>query len=192
MMTRIVLSMIAAAFIGLLTSPAGAAETPVDPAAPAPQGASSEGASMAATVEKGSTVAIDYTLKVEGKVVDSSQGSGPLSYVHGQGQLVPGLEKELSGLKAGEKRSVTVDPESGYGAVDPNAFVEVSRAQLPPDVMPQPGQALRGMGPDGQPFRATIAKVADESVTLDLNHPLAGKTLAFDVTVVSVTPAKKP
>jgi FKBP-type peptidyl-prolyl cis-trans isomerase SlyD len=145
---------------------------------------------MAPTVQEGTTVQLDYTLTVDGEVVDSSKGHGPLSYVHGQGQLIPGLEKQLVGLKAGDARSISVGPEEGYGLVDPEAFVEVSREQLPLDIAPEAGQALRGTGPDGRPFRATIFKVGSEKVTLDLNHPLAGKTLFFDITVVNVSPGK--
>jgi FKBP-type peptidyl-prolyl cis-trans isomerase SlyD len=145
---------------------------------------------MAPTVQEGTTVEIDYTLTVDGAVVDSSKGRAPLSYVHGQGQLIPGLEKQLIGLKAGDARSLTVSPEEGYGPVDPEAFVEVSREQLPPDLTPEVGLPLRGTGPDGRPFRATVYKVGSESVTLDLNHPLAGKTLSFDITVVTVSPAQ--
>ena len=145
---------------------------------------------MGQTVQDGTTVQLDYTLTVDGKVVDSSKGRTPLSYVQGQGQLVPGLEKQLVGLKAGDTRSVSVTPEEGYGPVDPEAFVEVSREQLPADITPEVGQALRGTGPDGRPFRATVFKVGSDKVTLDLNHPLAGKTLFFDVTVVSVSPGQ--
>ena len=171
---------------GWLLAPATSGAAPATvPAAPA-----NEGAQAAPTVQDGATVQLDYTLTVEGKVADSSQGRSPLSYVQGRGQLVPGLEKQLAGLKAGDTRSITVAPEDGYGPVDPKAFVEVPRAQLPPDIAPSVGQALRGTGQDGRPFRATIFTVGPESVTLDLNHPLAGKTLFFDITVVSVAPGQ--
>lgn len=170
--------------------------------APAPSGAdpagapasppANEGTPIVPTVQDGSTVQVDYTLTVEGKVVDSSKGHGPLSYVQGQGQLIPGLEKQLVGLKAGDTRAISVSPEEGYGPVDPEAFVEVSREQLPPDVTPEVGQALRGTGPDGRPFRATIFKVGSDKVTLNLNHPLAGKALSFDIAVVNVSPGSGP
>lgn len=170
---------------GWLLAPApGGAEPANVPAAPA----TTEGAPRA--IQDGTAVQLDYTLTVDGEVVDSSKGRSPLSYVQGKGQLIPGLEKQLVGLKAGDTRSLTVAPEDGYGPVDPEAFVEVSREQLPPDIAPEVGQALRGTGPDGRPFRATIFKVGSESVTLDLNHPLAGKTLFFDITVVNVAPGK--
>ena len=147
------------------------------------------GAETPQTVQDGKAVQIDYTLRVDGEVVDTSEGRGPLRYVHGQGQLIPGLERQLVGLHAGDTRSVTVSPEEGYGAVDPEAFVDVSKEQLAQDVTLEVGTALQGTSPDGKPFRAQVHEVDAESVTLDLNHPLAGKTLEFDITVVEVSEA---
>ena len=144
-------------------------------------------AAAAQTVQDGMTVTIDYTLTVDGKVVDTSEGREPLSYVQGQGQIIPGLEHRLAGMSAGQSASVAVSPEEGYGPVDPEGFVQVPKTQLPPDLSPAVGVMLRGTSPDGQPFRATISGVGAESVTLNLNHPLAGKTLQFDVKVVEVT-----
>jgi len=110
-----------------------------------------------------------------------------MSYVHGQGQLVPGFEKQLKGLSVGDERDFTVSPEEGYGNTDPSAFVDVTREQLPPDVTPEVGMTLQGQGADGRPFAATIYKIEGESVTLDLNHPLTGKTLDFNVKVVDIS-----
>jgi FKBP-type peptidyl-prolyl cis-trans isomerase SlyD len=138
------------------------------------------------TIQDGLTVQIDYTLTVDGALVDSSKGRGPLSYVHGQNQIIPGLERRLTGLQIGEARQITVGPEEGYGPVDPNAFVEVSREQLPPEMTPEIGQVLQGTDQGGRPFRATINKVGEATVLLNLNHPLAGKTLLFDITVVDI------
>ena len=147
-----------------------------------------EAAGMMATVENGMTVAIDYKLTVDGKVVDSSEGGQPLSYVQGQGQIIPGLEKQIAGLKVGDTADVTVKPEEGYGQIDPKAFVEIPKEQLGPKVVPQVGMILRGTTKDGRPFQAKIDKVDDKTVTLDLNHPLAGKTLQFAIKVVSIKP----
>ena len=142
---------------------------------------------MAAAVENGMTVQLEYTLTVDGQVVDSSEGREPLSYVQGSGQIIPGLERQLNGMHAGESKSVTVTPEEGYGAVDPKAVVTVRKDQLPPDLAPEVGMMLRGTSRDGQPFRARIQQIAGDDVTLDLNHPLAGKTLEFKVTVKGVS-----
>ena len=141
---------------------------------------------MPPAIQAGSTVQFDYTLTVDGKVVDSSQGREPLRYVQGQGQIIPGLERQMAGLHAGDKRHFTVAPEEGYGAADPKAVMDVPRTQLPPEITPHVGQVLQGTGKDGQHFQAVIRTVGSESVQLDLNHPLAGKTLQFDVAVVTV------
>ena len=141
---------------------------------------------MAATVQEGSIVQMDYTLTVDGEIVDSSDGREPLSYTQGQGQIIPGLEKRMVGLKVGEEKQVTVGPEEGYGTVNPEAFIEIPKDRLAPDVKPEVGMVLRGNDKNGQPFRATISKIESESVTLDLNHPLAGKTLNFQVKVVEI------
>lgn len=134
-------------------------------------------------------VSIEYTLTVDGSVVDSTEGKAPFQYVQGKGQIVPGLEKALEGLKAGEAKEVTVFPDEGYGTVDPAAFVEVAKSQLPEGVAAETGMVLQGTNPDGQSFRAIIAAVKADSVTLNLNHPLAGKILNFKVKVLSVNPA---
>jgi FKBP-type peptidyl-prolyl cis-trans isomerase SlyD len=141
---------------------------------------------MAPTVHDGAEVSIDYTLTIDGEVVDSSSGREPLRYVHGQGQIVPGLERELTGMSTGETKDITVSPEDGYGSVDPDAFLQVGKAQLPSDVAPEVGMMLRGTSPEGQPFRARIHEIRDDSILLDLNHPLAGKTLQFHVKVVDI------
>lgn len=142
---------------------------------------------MAPAIQEGSIVQINYTLTVDGDVVDSSEGREPLSYTQGQGQIIPGLEKELVGLSIGDEKSVTVSPEEGYGVIDPQAFIEVPKDQLAPDVVPTIGQILRGNDNNGQPFQAAISKIDDKMVTLNLNHPLAGKTLTFQVKVVDIT-----
>lgn len=134
-------------------------------------------------------VGMDYTLTVDGKVVDSSEGREPLHYVHGSGQIIPGLEQALTGLKAGDSKEVTVAPEQGYGTADPSAIVEVPKTQLPPNVTPAVGMALRGQTPEGEGFAATIKEIKADSVVLDLNHPLAGKTLHFKVKITDVKPA---
>ena len=143
---------------------------------------------MAPAIANGMKVQMEYTLTVDGAVVDSSEGRGPLSYTQGHGDLIPGLERELAGLHSGDAKDVTVSPADGYGAVDPEAFVEIQKTQLPQDMAPTVGAMLRGAGKDGRPFRARISKVGDQTVTLDLNHPLAGKTLQFHVKILQITP----
>jgi len=143
----------------------------------------------ALVIQREMAVTIEYLLTVDGLVVDSTLGKPPLRYVHGRGEIIPGLERKLEGLRAGEQRAFTVMPEEGYGIVDPTAIRELSADELPPEITPIEGLVVSGSRPDGQPFHGTIRAVnEDETVTLDLNHPLAGKTLHFTVTIVSIAP----
>ena len=136
-------------------------------------------------ISAGSKVSIHYTLTVDGAVVDSSSGKEPLEYVQGDGMLVPGIEKGLAGAAAGEKRRVVVAPAEGYGEAHPELLIKAPREALAhlPDL--KVGAVVRGEGPEG-PFQAVVREIADAHVSLDLNHPLAGKTLEFDVEVLKV------
>jgi len=138
------------------------------------------------TIGEGSQVSFDYTLTVDGEVVDSSEGRDPFTYTHGEGQIVPGLEKNLKGLHVGDEKKVAVSPEEGYGVVDPNAFKEVPRSTLPPDVKIDLGMMLQAQNPNGNLLTVKVTEVKDDTVVIDFNHPLAGKTLNFDVKIVSI------
>ncbi len=138
-----------------------------------------------AQVAAGKTVKFDYTLTVDGKTVDSSEGAEPLQYVHGQSQIIPGLEKQMEGLKAGDEKEVDVKSDEAYGPVNPNAFVEVPKDKLPEGEL-KPGLQLHSMDKSGQPIVATISEVKKDSVVMNLNHPLAGKDLHFKIKVVEV------
>jgi len=136
-------------------------------------------------IAAGSKVSIHYTLTVDGAVVDSSSGREPLEYVQGEGMLVPGIEAGLAGAAAGEKRRVRVEPGQGYGELQPELLIKAPRSALAhlPDLAV--GAVVQGEGPEG-PFRAVVREITENEVGLDLNHPLAGKVLEFDVEVVSV------
>ena len=143
----------------------------------------------APAIGAGSKVSMQYTLKVDGQVVDSSKGGQPLTYTHGQGQIVPGLEAKLTGRKAGDSFAVIVAPKEGYGEHDPAGLRKVPWAQFGGQRKGlKAGDMVSGQA-NGRPFQAKIAAVADDGVTLDLNHPLAGKTLEFSIEVVDVKPA---
>lgn len=131
-------------------------------------------------------VSMDYTLTVEGEILDSSEGTDPLEFLQGHQNIVPGLERELYGMKVGESKKVTVEPEDGYGPVDKDAFLEISRDEFPEDIPLEPGVELDLRDDDGEVMSATIASVEGDMVLLDLNHPLAGATLEFDVTISSL------
>jgi FKBP-type peptidyl-prolyl cis-trans isomerase SlyD len=145
---------------------------------------------MELRIAKDVQVGMQYTLTVDGGVVDSTDGREPFQYIHGQGQLIPGLERQLEGMRVGESRELTVSPDDGYGPVDPSAFVEVSAEQFSPGgIPPALGTTVRGVSPEGQEFQARVHEMKKEAVVLDLNHPLAGKTLLFKVTVTDLVPA---
>ena len=144
------------------------------------------------TINDQTNVGMEYTLLSGGKVIDSTEGRGPFHYVQGAHQVLPALEQELAGLHVGDTREITLSPEKAYGVVDPAAFVEVPKSKLPQDVTPKVGMALRGVNPDGKNFRATVREIKGDNVVLDLNHPLAGKTLVFKVKITDLSPAKTP
>ncbi len=134
-------------------------------------------------IEAGSTVGIEYTLTLEdGTKVDSNLGGAVLRVEQGSGQIVPGLDKELIGMAVGESKQVTIGPDQAYGQVDPNGFSEVPVSELPEDGR-KPGTVLMTRDGQGNTRRLRVHKIEGEQATLDFNHPLAGKTLTFDVTI---------
>ncbi|MDD3375170.1 MAG: peptidylprolyl isomerase [Candidatus Omnitrophica bacterium] len=137
-------------------------------------------------IENGKTVKFDYTLTVEGQVVDTSEGKEPLEYVQGSGNIIPGLEKQMVGLKAGDSRKLTVDAKEAYGEINPELLQEVSKSVFPPDLELKKGMMVPLQNNDGQPIPAIVEEVKEESVVFNFNHPLAGQNLLFDVKVVDV------
>lgn len=136
-------------------------------------------------------VSIDYTLIVDGEIVDSSEEEGPLDYLHGHENIIPGLENELTGMKIGDKKKVSVAPTDGYGEVDEEAVLEVPRSEFPDEVPLEVGIELEVTDEEGDMLYATIVEIDDDVVLLDTNHPLAGKTLEFDVTIVDLREASE-
>lgn len=137
-------------------------------------------------VSQGNSVKVNYTLKVDGEVVDFSSGGDPLEFKAGSHQLIPGFENAVMGMKVGEKKSFSVSPAEGYGPVNPEAIRDVPLSQLPPDIEPKPGMVLYAQGADGQRLAVKVVEVKEDVVVMDFNHPLAGKTLNFDVEVVGI------
>jgi len=132
-------------------------------------------------------VAIDYTLTLEsGQEIDKSPADQPLGFITGTGQIIPGLEKALMGKVAGDKAKLVVEPEEAYGPIRDDLFQNIPKSQFPNDIEIKPGMAFEAQGPRG-PFMITVFTVNDnDTVTVDLNHPMAGKQLHFDVNVVVV------
>lgn len=137
-------------------------------------------------IENQKVVSIHYTLKDDGgSIIDSSEEHDPLAYIHGLGNLVPGLESQLLGRSAGESFKATVPAVDGYGEIDEKQVVQVSRAQFEGVKELSVGMQFTASGPEGNQM-VTITKIENDTVTIDGNHPLAGMTLHFDVKVVEV------
>ena len=137
-------------------------------------------------IAEGTKVSIEYTLKLEDEgVVDSNVGEEPLSYVHGKNHIVPGLEKELEGLKVGDTKEVEVSAQDGYGPLNDKAFVEVPKEEIPEEAR-KVGATLQAENPTGEMVYPVVKEIKDETLILDFNHPLAGKTLLFDVKILDV------
>lgn len=147
---------------------------------------SSVWAGPAAKIADGKEVTLTYKLFVNGKLLESADAKNPFIYTHGQHQIVPGLEKNLAGLRVGDKKTVHVLPKEGYGLMNPKAFREVTKDKLPPDIPLEKGTPLEARAPNGMPMLVKIAEVKEKTVVLDFNHPLAGKELEFQIEVLSV------
>lgn len=137
-------------------------------------------------IEKGKEVTLAYQLYVNGDLLEAADSKDPFVYVHGQNQIIPGLEKGLDGLRKGEKKTVRVPPKEAYGLVDPKALQEFEKEKLPPDVAPQMGTLLEARDPNGLPQLVKIVEVKEKTVVIDFNHPLAGKELEFQIEVLSI------
>ncbi len=138
------------------------------------------------TVQDGLVVSIDYKLTVDGEVLDSSDGVGPLQFLAGYDNIVPGLEREMIGMKIGESKDVVVSPADGYGEFDEEGFMDVPRSEFPSDMQIEEGVEITVTDEEGQNQYARVESLTDESVRLDFNHPLAGAELHFSVTVVAL------
>ncbi|MCE5207243.1 MAG: peptidylprolyl isomerase [Chloroflexi bacterium] len=140
-------------------------------------------------VEDDVVVTMRYELTVDGVVIDSSDNDEPIVFIQGQEDVIPGLEKAIYKMKAGEKKSIHVTPEDGYGEIDPEAFQDVPRDEFPSDIPLEPGVELEMKDEDGETLFATIVSVDKDVVKLDFNEPLAGKDLYFEVEIVDLRQA---
>lgn len=141
------------------------------------------------TVADDVVVTLEYTVKVDGQVVDTSADHEPIEFIQGQGQVIPGLEKQLYGLAEGAKKSFAVSPREGYGERDADAVADVPRGEFPPEIPLEPGVELQMEDEEGDVMNAVIVSVGSENVRLDFNHPLAGKELHFEVQVLGLRKA---
>ena len=131
-------------------------------------------------------IKFDYTLTVDKEVVETTIGKTPLEYEPGKGQLIPGLEKEMEGMKPGDTKTIVVKPEDGYGMPKTDAVREYPLEKFPQGMEPKVGMVFEMQDEAGNSYPATVKEIKDKVVILDFNHPLAGKELTFDVKIVSI------
>ena len=142
---------------------------------------------MTDTIKKGDKVKVAYTGKLEdGNVFDSSEDRAPLSFEVGANQVIPGFDKAVEGMKKDEEKTFTLSVDEAYGPVKEELVQEFPRDKLPEKPEPKEGMMLVMQAPNGQQVPAKIAKVDGDKVVIDINHPLAGKELTFDIKVVGV------
>ncbi len=145
------------------------------------------GCSTEKTIESGDTVKVNYTGKLEdGSIFDSSEGREPLEFEVGSGNLIPGFENGVYGLKVGDKKTITIPVDQAYGPKREELMGKVPRSQFPEDMVLEIGRILQLPQPDGRAVNAVVADIDDSTVTLDGNHPLAGQVLTFDIEIVEI------
>ncbi|MEO8357174.1 MAG: peptidylprolyl isomerase [Chloroflexota bacterium] len=138
------------------------------------------------SVQSDVVVSMEYTLRVDDEVVDSSEGQDPLQFLVGHGNIISGLEREMMGMKVGDSKDVVILPTDGYGEYDDEAFMNVPRGEFPKEMPVEEGMELTVRDDAGQARYARIETVEGDSVTLNFNHPLAGDELHFNVKVVGL------
>jgi FKBP-type peptidyl-prolyl cis-trans isomerase SlyD len=136
-------------------------------------------------------VSLDYTLRLDDdQVIDSSAGREPLEFIQGQGHIIPGLERELYGMAVGDQKQVSVPAAEGYGEHDESRIQLVERDAFGPGTELEVDMGVQMQDPQtGQVFQGTISEIRADHVVIDFNHPLAGETLHFDVTIAGLRPA---
>lgn len=141
-------------------------------------------------IKKGDEVSVHYTGKLSsGEEFDSSRGRDPLKFTLGKGMLIPGFEAAVEGREPGDKVTVVIPPEQGYGKADPDLVFRVPRAQVPENIPLKEGTPLQLSTEDGQ-MDVVITDVGPDEITLDANHPLAGKDLEFEIEIMDARPGK--
>ncbi len=138
-------------------------------------------------VKTGDTVAIHYTGTLDdGTVFDTSDGRDPLEFTVGSGHIIPGLDSALPGMTLGERKTVAIECEQAYGALNPDLRQAIPRDGIPKDIPLDLGTQLQMQTPDGQALPVTVVEADETTVTLDANHPLAGKDLTFDFEIIRI------
>lgn len=140
-----------------------------------------------AAAKQGDTVQVHYTGRLnDGTVFDSSVGSDPLEFKVGSGQLIPGFENAVTGMNVGDKTTALIPSDQAYGPHRAEGLIEVPRDRIPADIKLEIGQQLQMQSQDGRPVPVRVTAIEEASITVDANHPLAGKDLTFEIELVSV------
>ncbi|MFT6457094.1 FKBP-type peptidyl-prolyl cis-trans isomerase [Pseudophaeobacter arcticus] len=138
-------------------------------------------------VKNGDTVRIHYTgTLADGSVFDSSEGRDPLEFTVGSGQVIAGMDAGLPGMRVGDKKRLEIPADEAYGPLNPEARQAIPREGIPDDIPLELGTQLQMQSPEGHVLPVTVVEVTEATVTLDANHPLAGKDLTFDIELVSI------
>lgn len=138
------------------------------------------------TVSNGKIITLEYTVKFEdGQIVDTNVGGDPLTYTQGAHQIIRGVESAVEGMEVGQTKQAVVPPTEGYGDRDPNALHEIPKEKVPQEA--KVGTQLHGKDATGREIRPVVSAIKEDTVVLDFNHPLAGRTLHFDLKVVSIS-----
>lgn len=141
-------------------------------------------------VQENVVVTLQYKLRLDdGTLVEESEPDDPLIYLHGHDNIIPGLEKALDGMKVGEKKTVVVEPEEGYGDYDPEDIGRISREGLPDDFAPEVGMLIPIIDEEGNEAEVLIVEMDDEDITVDFNHPMAGERLHFEIEITDLREA---
>lgn len=142
---------------------------------------------MSREAQSGDRVQVHYTGTLDdGTVFDTSREGDPIEFELGTGEVIEGFDRAVNGLEVGETREVELDPEEAYGHRSDELVIDVDRDELPEDLDPEVGQTLAVEGADGEERAAWVAEVGEDSITVDLNHPLAGRSLTFEVELVEL------
>ncbi len=137
-------------------------------------------------VSEGKSVTVHYVLKLDnGRVYESTLEEDPLLYTHGMGEIVKGMEKALTGMSIGEQKTFIVEPEEGYGEVTLDALIEVPREHIPMEARII-GEQITAIGPKGHKVEGVVYEIKRKTLVVDFNHPLAGMTLHFEVSVIDI------
>jgi FKBP-type peptidyl-prolyl cis-trans isomerase SlyD len=141
------------------------------------------------TVANDAVVSMAYKLVVDGEVLDGANDADAIQFLQGHGNIISGLERELMGMKVGESKHVVVAPKDGYGEIDKKAIEDIASEEFPEGVTPEVGMELEIKDQEGNEMYGRVLAIKSDTVTMDFNHPLAGKQLHFDVKIVGLRAA---